>query len=111
MINTRLACKGLNKPQLDMFVMGQLVAFSHSSEATSTNKKMAHERKSNYHHQGKPSPSRHVQGGQCDWLKAPQESVELVDRQRNQSSGAWQHQEAALTCAEVVHREVSALLC
>ena len=56
-MDTRLACKGLFKPQLDMFVMGQLVAFSFSSEATSTNKKMAHERKrcyTNYHHQGKP---------------------------------------------------------
>ena len=53
-MDTRLACKGLTKPQLDMFVMGQLVAFSFSSEAT---KKMAHERKrcyTNYHHQGKP---------------------------------------------------------
>ena len=56
-MDTRLACKGLTKPQLDMFMMRQLVAFSHSSEATSTNKKMAHERKrcyTNYHHQGKP---------------------------------------------------------
>ena len=56
-MDTRLAGKALTKPQLDMFVMGQLVAFSFSSEATSTNKKMAHERKrcyTNYHHQGKP---------------------------------------------------------
>jgi hypothetical protein len=36
----RLSCKELSKHELDMYIMGELVAFFNSSDVTSSNKKL-----------------------------------------------------------------------
>jgi hypothetical protein len=132
----RLSCKGLTKPELDMFVMGQLVAFSHSGDETSTNKKTPHERKRwycNFRHQGKSicqDMFRLVNGigtkhlrNLSKWLadsgvgprvhgntkrlpEALEELVKVVGRQWGWSSGAWQYKAASQTRTQVEGRRV-----
>ena len=56
--DVRLSFKALSSSELDMFIMGQLIAFSNTSITTnSSNRNVSHERRNNYtsfQHHGKP---------------------------------------------------------